>query len=89
MINPFVPNAPFLYHLKTSENRKVVRFSDVFRGQRKDVLATKGLSNKTLSQMVCQKSEGKFVFNIFVNIFSIFVIFVFEQTRIWSPVKHL
>ena len=28
--NPFVPNAPFLYLLKISENRKV--FSDVFRG---------------------------------------------------------
>ena len=23
LINPFVPNAPFLYPLKTSENRKV------------------------------------------------------------------
>ena len=27
--NPFVPNAPSVYPLKTSENRK---FSDVFRG---------------------------------------------------------
>ena len=25
--NPFVPNAPFLYPLKTSENRKVLKFS--------------------------------------------------------------
>ena len=32
LINPFVPNAPFLYSLKISENRKIVRFSDVFRG---------------------------------------------------------
>ena len=23
IVNPFVPNAPFLYPLKTSENRKV------------------------------------------------------------------
>ena len=28
-ISPFIPNAPFLYSLKTSENRMV---SDVFRG---------------------------------------------------------
>ena len=26
-INPLVPNSPFLYPLKTSENRKVVMFS--------------------------------------------------------------
>ena len=29
LINPFVPNAPFFYHLKTSKN---LRFSDVFTG---------------------------------------------------------
>ena len=29
-LNPFVPNAPFLYPLKTSE--KALRFSDIFRG---------------------------------------------------------
>ena len=39
-INPFVPSAPFLYPLKTSET---VRFSDVFRGQRKGALGTNGL----------------------------------------------
>ena len=27
LINPFVPNAPFLYPLKTSENRKLFLFS--------------------------------------------------------------
>ena len=32
ILNPFAPNAPFLYPLKTSEN---VTFSDVFRGYRK------------------------------------------------------
>ena len=26
-INPYVPNAPFLYPLETSENRKVCMFS--------------------------------------------------------------
>ena len=31
--NPFVPNAPFLYPLKTSENQKTVRFSDVSGGR--------------------------------------------------------
>ena len=29
-LNPFVPNALFLYPLKTSE--KALRFSDIFRG---------------------------------------------------------
>ena len=27
MVNPFVPNAPFFYPLKTSENRKVLMFA--------------------------------------------------------------
>ena len=40
-INPFVPNAPFLCLLKTSET---IRFSDVFRGERKDALGTNGLN---------------------------------------------
>ena len=39
--NPFVPNASFLYLLKTSENR---RLSDIFRGQRKGPLGTNELS---------------------------------------------
>ena len=39
-INPFIPNAPFLYSLKTSENRMV---SDVFRGERKGALETNKL----------------------------------------------
>ena len=38
--NPFVPNAPFLCPLKTS---KTIRFSDIFRGKRKDALGTNGL----------------------------------------------
>ena len=41
LINPFVPNAPFLYPLKTSEN---LRFFDVFRGWRKSALGTNGLT---------------------------------------------
>ena len=41
-VNPFVPNAPFLYPLKTSENRKVF---DVFRGQRKCALGVNELIN--------------------------------------------
>ena len=40
-VNPFVPNAPFLYPLKTSENLTVfLRFSDVFSGHRKGALGT-------------------------------------------------
>ena len=39
MINPFVPNAPFLYRLKTSENRKVF----CFQGVEKGCIGTNGL----------------------------------------------
>ena len=48
-LNQFVPNAPFLYSLKTSESRKV---SDVFRGERKDALGTNGLIIKPTKQIV-------------------------------------
>ena len=37
--NPFSTNAPLLYPLKTSENR---RFSDVFGGYRKETLVENG-----------------------------------------------
>ena len=40
LLNPFVPNTPFLYPLETSEN---LRFSDVFRGKRKSALGTNRL----------------------------------------------
>ena len=39
-IYPFVPNAPFLYCLKTSENLTV---SDVFRGSKKGASGKIGL----------------------------------------------
>ena len=39
--NPFVPNASFLYPLKTSKN---VKFCNVFMGLRKSALGTNGLS---------------------------------------------
>ena len=39
LFNPFVPNAPFLY---PPENRKPLRFSDVFRWYRKGALGTNG-----------------------------------------------
>ena len=42
ILNPFVPNAPFLYSLKTSENR---RFPGVFRRQRKSALGANGSNN--------------------------------------------
>ena len=42
LIIPFVLNATFLYRMETSEN---LRFSDVFRGRKKDVLGTNGLKN--------------------------------------------
>ena len=40
-LHPFVSNAPFLYPLKTSENRKVFRF---FQGVGKGCMGTVGLS---------------------------------------------
>ena len=40
-LNPYSPNVTFLYHLKTSENR---RFSDVFRGNRNVTLGEYGLN---------------------------------------------
>ena len=40
-LNPFVPNAPFLYPLKTSQNLTVFY---KFRGQRKGALETNGLN---------------------------------------------
>ena len=40
IINPFIPNASFLYPLKTSENSEAF---DVFRGYRKDTMGTNGL----------------------------------------------
>ena len=40
VINPFVPNAPFLYPLKT---KKTIRFSNVFRWWRKGALGTNEL----------------------------------------------
>ena len=40
-VNPFAPNAPFLYSLETTEN---LRFSYVFKGLRKGALGTNGLT---------------------------------------------
>ena len=42
LINPFQADIPFLYPLKTSENR---RFCDFLRGYRKGTLARNGLRN--------------------------------------------
>ena len=52
LFNPFVPNMPFFYPLKTSENLTVFY---VFRGQRKGALETNGLSNK-FNQIFCKSS---------------------------------
>ena len=51
-INPFVPNAPFLYLLKTTENRNVfLRFSDFFRGKRKVALGANSLKEQLCSSV--------------------------------------
>ena len=54
-LNPFVSNAPFLFPLKTSENR--------FGGYRKGALGTNGLSEfkDTLKAIGYSKSKQKSV----------------------------
>ena len=39
-LKPLLPNAPFLYPMKTSEN---LRFSNVFRGYKKGISGSNGL----------------------------------------------
>ena len=46
LINPFVPNAPFLYPLKTSGNQKVFWYSE---GVEKVCMGTNGLSQFHMS----------------------------------------
>ena len=60
--NPFVPNAPFLYSLKTSQT---VRFSDAFRGYRKSALGTNGLEYSSFFVLTEEFSENKFFFRFF------------------------
>ena len=48
-INPFVPNTPFLYPLKTSKNVT----SDVFEGYRKGALGTNELNKSKFYLWVC------------------------------------
>ena len=50
-LNPFIPNAPFLYPLKTSDNRKVYWY---FPGVGKGVLGTNGLIQ--LFKAVCNNA---------------------------------
>ena len=61
ILNPFVPNAPFPYPLKPSENRKG-------GGQTKGASGTNGLNiyNKTLTNTFQFKVNTRF----FVNYFS-------------------
>ena len=49
-LNPFVPNAPFLYPLKTLQNLTVFY---KFRGQRKGALETNGLNLVHFSAIHC------------------------------------
>ena len=56
LFNPFIPNAPFTYPLKTLEN---LRFSDVFKGWRKGALGTNGLNIKDKRKFPkCAKSRS-------------------------------
>ena len=54
ILNPFVPNAPFLYPWK--HQKTVVRFSNVFRGKRKGVLGTNRLNELQSIPVRSQKS---------------------------------
>ena len=47
-VNPFTPNAPILYPLKTSET---VRFSETFKVNRKGALETNGLKSAVLPKI--------------------------------------
>ena len=62
-LNSFVPNASFLYPLKTSENLK---FSDIFRRQRKDAVGTNGLNHfislKSCDVVMSSSTEGEYTF---------------------------
>ena len=53
-INPFVPNAPFLYTLKTSENRKVLMF---LRGRESVHWEQMGYSIQNSFKSKAQKQE--------------------------------
>ena len=65
-VNPFVPNAPFLYPLKTSENRKFFwcfnrKVFCFFSGVKKGVLGTNGLtvSCEPINYFVLLESKHK------------------------------
>ena len=53
--NPFVPNAPFLYPLKASENRKVF----CFQGVEKGFIGNNGLRISSLNVPRCFQEVEK------------------------------
>ena len=59
-INPFVPNASFLYPLKSSENRKILYFQGVEKG------CIGNEWNKELQKLLIQKEKLRPLQNIFV-----------------------
>ena len=68
-VNPFSTNVPFLYPLKTSENR---RFSDVFRGYRKKPVTRNRLKASRQFKylfgvsLLLPSRKSKLCFNIFI-----------------------
>ena len=56
LINPFVPNAPFLYPRKHKKN---LRFSDDFKGHRKGALRANGLKVFIQAQMMLTASTWR------------------------------
>ena len=56
IFNPFVSSARFLYPLKTSET---LRFSDVFREQRKGALGTNNLMKQKADELLRDYSAIK------------------------------
>ena len=77
LLNPFVPNAPFLYLLKTSENRK---FFWYFQGLEKGCIGNEWV-NGDLSRLFSsysasyfsKKNDSKLIFRSFFRNFHIFL----------------
>ena len=65
-VNPFVPNAPFLYPLKTSENSKVFR---CFEGVEKRCIGNKWVKvNALLLLSNCANNLGNTIYCCYDNV---------------------
>ena len=58
MINPFLPSSPFLYPLKTSENRKVNGVKDTFVSLTMVAMKTGKTIFQFIIEMVAKRKKG-------------------------------